>query len=132
MVPELPNTLFSDGRSVLAKFGYVHFDGEESRDDWAQMWELLRGDFPLPKEQVPTFTELNEEARQAAQTYMKTRLLADHYLDDCERLHVQIFTNSIATDLVEDYAQARDRYEHTVEDFGEARVNLQDLLSRVS
>ncbi|MDV7339520.1 hypothetical protein RYZ26_07950 [Terasakiella sp. A23] len=128
MIPELPNTLFSNGRSVLSKFGYVHFEGEETRDDWAEMWNLLRADFPLPEGQVPAYDDLNADHQKAAQDYMKVRLLADHYLDACERLHVSIFKESINTDLVEDYAVARDRYEHSVEDFGEAREKVQALL----
>ncbi|SCA55487.1 conserved hypothetical protein [Candidatus Terasakiella magnetica] len=130
MIPELPNKLFSTGRSVLSKFGYVHFEGEESRDDWAEMWEHLKGDFPLEQAQVPSFDGLEPTVREAARDYMKVRLLADHYLDECERLHVNIFKGSIETDLVEKYSLARDRYEHSVEDFGEARVKVQGLLSK--
>lgn len=130
MIPELPNTLFSNGRSVLSKFGYVHFEGEDSRDDWAEMWELLRSDFPLEEEQVPSYEKLSASVQEKARDYMKIRLLADHYLDECERLHVSIFKESINTDLVEDYAVARDRYEHSVEDFGEARGKVQELLAK--
>ncbi|WP_419799095.1 MAG: hypothetical protein ACNI26_05360 [Terasakiella sp.] len=130
MIPELPNTLFSNGRSVLSKFGYVHFENGQGRDDWAEMWEHLRGDFPLPLEAVPSFDDLEATVQQAAREYMKVRLLADHYLDDCERLHVRIFNGSIETDLVEDYAVARDRYEHSVEEFGETREMVQKLLSK--
>ncbi|WP_240796798.1 hypothetical protein [Terasakiella sp. SH-1] len=132
MIPELPNTLFSNGRSVLSKFGYVHFEGEETRDDWAQMWEHLRGDFPLEAEQVPSFDKLDTTVQEAACAYMKVRLLADHYLDECERLHVNIFKDSINTDLVEAYAVARDNYEHSVEDFGEARLKVQGMLAELA
>lgn len=128
MIPELPNTLFSNGRSVLKKFGYVHFENGESRDDWAEMWELLRGDFPLSEGQAPAFDDLSQDVQTAARDYMKVRLLADHYLDECECLHVSIFKENIDTDLVEKYAVARDRYEHSVEDFGDAREKIQDLL----
>ncbi len=114
----------------MSKFGYVHFEGTESRDDWAEMWEHLRSDFPLPSVQVPSFDGLTEQVQEAACSYMKIRLLADHFLDECERLHVSIFNGSIKTDLVEDYALARDRYEDSVENFGEAREKIQALLSQ--
>jgi hypothetical protein len=130
MIPELPNTLFSNGRSVLSKFGYVHFEDGQSRDDWAQMWEHLRGDFPFSADEVPGFNNLDRQVQEAAREYMKIRLLADHYLEDCERLHVKIFNGSIENDLVEDYAVARDRYEHSVEEFGEAREKIQGFLSK--
>ncbi len=128
MIPELPNTLFSNGRSVLSKFGYVHFEGDQSRDDWAEMWELLRGDFPMSDGKAPALDDLGGDVQEAAREYMKIRLLADHYLDECERQHVSIFKGSINTDLVEEYAVARDRYEHSVEDFGDAREKIQALL----
>jgi len=128
MIPELPNKLFSNGRSVLSKFGYVHFEDGQSRDDWAEMWEHLRSDFPLAEGDVPTYENLSDDLVGPAQDYMKIRLLADHYLDECERLHVSIYNGSIKTDLVEQYAVARDQYEHSVEDFGEAREKLQALL----
>jgi len=96
------------------------------------MWEHLRGDFPLPLETVPSFNDLEATVQEAARQYMKVRLLADHYLDDCERLHVRIFNGSIETDLVEDYAVARDRYEHSVEEFGETREAVQKLLSKLA
>jgi hypothetical protein len=128
MIPELPNMLFSTGRSVLSKFGYAHFENGESRNDWAEMWEHLRSDFPLPSGQVPSFDDLTVPVQEAASDYMKIRLLADHYLDECERLHVKIFNGSIETDVVEDYAVARDRYEDSVENFGEAREKVQKLL----
>ncbi|NVK19406.1 MAG: hypothetical protein HWE30_11975 [Methylocystaceae bacterium] len=130
MIPELPNKLFSNGRSVLSKFGYVHFEDGQTRNDWAEMWEHLRADFPLPKGDVPTYDTLSDDLVGAAQEYMKIRLLADHYLDECERLHVSIYNGSIETNLVEKYAQARDRYEHSVEDFGEAREKMQALLTK--
>lgn len=132
MIPELPNKLFSNGRSVLSKFNYVHFEGEDTRDDWAEMWEHLRSDFPLPAAQVPSFDKLAEEVKEAACEYMKIRLLADHYLDECERLHVRIYNGSIETDLVEAYAVARDRYEDSVEDFGAARVKIQAMLEKMA
>lgn len=129
MIPELPNLLFSTGRSVLSKFGYVHFEEGQGRDDWAEMWEHLRPDFPLPELSIPRYADLQGSLQEAAQKYMAVRLLADHFLDECERLHVDIFKGNIETDLVETYALARDRYEHSVEDFGEARENVQGLLN---
>jgi len=47
MIPELPNTLFSNGRSVLSKFGYVHFEDGQGRDDWAEDVGTFKGGFPV-------------------------------------------------------------------------------------
>jgi len=132
MIPELPNTLFSTGRSILSKFGYVHFEDGQGRDDWAEMWEHLRPDFPLPAVQIPSYNDLDGSIQSAARKYMEIRLLADHYLDECERLHVDIFKGNIETDLVEAYSLARDRYEHSVDNFGEARIFVQGLLSKIA
>lgn len=129
MVIELPNKLFSNGRSVLAKFGYRHLQEGQSRDDWAEMWEHLRGDFPVAGgHQAPAFDALSEPQKEAARDYMGRRLKADQLLEACETLHVQLFSSGIETGLVERYAVARDEYEESVEDFGAARKRLEGLL----
>jgi hypothetical protein len=130
MIPELPNMLFSTGRSVLSKFGYVHLEEGHMRDDWAEMWEHLRSDFPIAASQIPSYDLMDAVLQSGARQYMSIRLLADHYLDECERLHVQIYQGRIETGLVEAYSQARDRYEHSVDEFGEARLLVQNLLNK--
>lgn len=129
-LPELPNTLFSSGRSVLAKFGYRHLDDGEVREDWPEMWDLLRGDFAgaAGGRAVPAFSDLSAGTQAAAREYMARRLIADRNLERCERLHVAIFTGGVQTDAVERYADARDAYEHSVEAFGAAREALENRL----
>lgn len=130
-VPELPNRLFSDGRSVLAKFGYRHLEDGEIREDWAAMWEHLRADFTdSHRLSVASYDRLTEEQQAAAREYMSRRLLADRNLERCEELHVKLFSQGINTDGVERYAVARDAYEDSVEAFGEARERLDALLPR--
>jgi hypothetical protein len=125
-LPELPNTLFSSGRSVLAKFGYRHLEDGEVREDWAAMWDLLRGDFTgAAGGPVPAFSDLEAGTQAAAREYMARRLIADRNLERCERLHVAIYTGGVRTDAVERYADARDAYEHSVEAFGAARERLE-------
>ncbi|MQX38113.1 hypothetical protein GHC57_16475 [Roseospira navarrensis] len=128
-MPELPNTLFSSGRSVLAKFGYRHMTDGEVREDWAEMWDLLRGDFTgAAGGMVPAFGALEEGAQAAAREYMARRLIADRNLERCERLHVAIFSGGVRTEAVERYSTARDAYEHSVEAFGAARERLEQRL----
>lgn len=130
-LPDLPNPLFARGRSVLARFGYRHLDDQETREDWSDMWALLRGDFAPPAGQdVPGYLELDDHRRAAARDYMTRRLLADRNLEICERLHVEIFTEGVSTDAVERYAVARDAYEDSVEAFGAARDTVAALLTR--
>ncbi len=127
----LPNPLFANGRSVLARFGYRHLDDHERREDWPDMWALLRGDFALPAGQaVPGYREMDDRRQAAARDYMTRRLLADRNLEICERLHVEIFTKGVSADAVERYAVARDAYEDSVEAFGAARDTVAALLVR--
>ncbi|MBB4286885.1 hypothetical protein [Roseospira goensis] len=128
-VPELPNTLFASGRSVLAKFGYRHLEDGELREDWAEMWDLLRGDFASAGGgAVPAYDALGAAAQAAAREYMARRLIADRNLETCERWHVRIFSDGVQTDAVESYAIARDAYEDSVEAFGAARERLEQVL----
>lgn len=124
-VHELPNRLFSQGRSVLAKFGYRHLEAGESRDDWAKMWAHLVGDFPTGR----SYDEMTADQQALAQDYMRCRLIADHNLETCENLHVDLFSRGIGTELVERYAQARDTYEDSVEAFGKSRERLDAALN---
>lgn len=130
-VPELPNRLFSDGRSVLSKFGYRHLEAGEVREDWAEMWEHLRSDFTDSNRlSVASYDRLPPEQQAAARDYMSRRLLADRNLECCEELHVALFSNGINTEGVENYSVARDAYEESVEAFGEARKVLNGMLPR--
>ncbi|EKV31642.1 hypothetical protein C882_4015 [Caenispirillum salinarum AK4] len=132
-ITELPNPLFSNGRSVLARFGYRHLEDGELREDWAEMWELLRPDFAERADRhVPAYGDLSPVQAAAAREYMSVRLIADRNLEICERRHVQLFSGGIQTDGVERYAEARDAYEEAVETFGHAREALDALLSRAA
>jgi hypothetical protein len=130
---ELPNPLFSNGRSVLARFGYRHLAVGELREDWAEMWELLRPDFAEKGNRpVPAYAALSQAQAAAAREYMSLRLIADRNLETCERLHVALFSGGVKTDAVERYAKARDAYEEAVEHFGDAREALDALLVPVA
>lgn len=130
-LPELPNHLFRDGRSVLSRFGYRHLEDGEVREDWAEMWEHLRGDFmDEHRAVVMPYDDLTSEQRVLARSYMSIRLLADRNLEICESLHVRLFSGGINTDDVERYAEARDAYEETVDAFGAAREHLDRALPR--
>lgn len=130
-IPELPNKLFSDGRSVLSRFGYKPLAPGETREDWAAMWDLLRPDFAdMGHPNVPAFDDLSGEQKAAARDYMSRRLIADRNLEHCEEMHVRLFNSGINTDLVERYSEARDAYEESVEAFGDAREALVPLLPK--
>ncbi|PWC45897.1 hypothetical protein [Azospirillum sp. TSO22-1] len=133
MVPvqELPNRLLIDGRAVLARYGYRHMEAmpDAGAVDWAALWDQLRGDFATHDHPtVPLLGALSGEAAAAARAYMVCGLDADLKLDRCEALHVRLFGEGIATDLVENYAVARDAYEDAVEAFGAAGARLTRLL----
>ena len=130
-VVELPNRLFADGRSILARFGYRHDENGAERDDWTAMWDLLRPDFATADQlDIAAYDALSEEAQSLARAYMRIRLEADRNLEACERLHVQLYADGIDKDRVEDYAVVRDAYEDSVEAFGDAREQLAPHLSR--
>lgn len=132
-MPELPNKLFSDGRSVLSRFGYRPLAAGEMREDWAEMWDLLRPDFAdMGHADVPDYAALDAELKTAAREYMSRRLIADRNLERCEELHVRLFSGGINTDLVERYSEAREAYEESVEAFGDAREALTALLPKVN
>lgn len=129
---ELPNRLFTDGRAVLARFGYRPLDRLPADDevDWAALWNQLRGDFATHANPiVPSYDRLHGPAAAAARDYMRHGLAADLGLDRCEALHASLFADGIRTDRVEAYAAARDAYEESVEAFGTARVRLAALLA---
>lgn len=132
-MPELPNKLFSDGRSVLSRFGYRPLAAGETRQDWAAMWDLLRPDFAdMGHPAVPAYDALDAEQKAAARDYMSRRLIADRNLEHCEDLHVRLFNGGISTDQVERYSEAREAYEESVEAFGDAREVLTALLPKTN
>jgi len=126
-----PDPLVEGARSVLRQYGYRHLAAGEARDDWAEMWRLLKGDFTtLSHPDVPDFDALPEPAREAAQEYMRRRLIADHLLDQCQAAHARVHGGGIETANVEAYAEAREAYEHSVEAFGAAREAAAEALFR--
>lgn len=129
-ITDLPNPLFANGRSVLARFGYRHLEDGELREDWAEMWALLRPDFAeRAGRTIPAYEALDPVQQAAAREYMSLRLIADRNLDICERWHRELFAGGIRTDAVERYSEARDAYEHSVEGFGHAREALDRMLA---
>ena len=127
-LPELPNRLFSGGRSVLSRYGYRPVAPGEVREDWAEMWGPAARRLSGRRTAVPAYADLTADARAAAREYMARRLIADRNLEVCERWHVRLFSEGVRTDAVERYADARDAYEHSVEAFGAAREALEALL----
>lgn len=132
-VQELPNRLLSDGRAVLARYGYRRLEAmpDDGAVDWAALWDQMRGDFATHDHPaLLPFDALSGDAAVAAHAYMVCALDADLRLDRCEALHLRLFGEGIATGLVEDYALARDAYEEAVEAFGAAGARLARLLFR--
>lgn len=124
-----PDPRVEAGRSVLARFGYAHQDGPFPREDYAEMWVLLKGDFPSPDRGggIPDLDALTLAQQSAARDYMDARLVADRRYELCSLAQREIFENGINTELVERYTTIRDAYEDAVEDFGAARERLQNL-----
>lgn len=126
MVTPSPDKLVEANASVLARFGYRPFEGEE--DNWGEMWKLLKGDFTTQKRPwVADFTELTPTQREAAKVYMRRRLIADRLFEECRKAQADLYQR-IDTELVERYAVAREAYEDSVEDFGKAREKVDSLL----
>ena len=123
-----PDPRVEAGRSVLARFGYAHQDGPFPREDYDEMWTLLKGDFPSPNgSPVPDYGAMTEAQRDAARAYMDARLVADRRYELCSVSQREIFEQGIDTELVERYTTIRDAYEDAVEDFGAARARLQEM-----
>ena len=129
MVTTLPNKLFTDGREVLARFGYRYAATDSLFEDWEVMWDKLRGDFAARRRVgTPVFRDLTAEQRAAAQAYMEARLQADRRLIACEKAHRSMLAEGVNPDLVELYTAAREAYEDSVESFGAQREALEALL----
>ena len=114
-------------RAALARFGYrlIAPPGTEHSAIWAR----LRSDFavPLPM-QIAAFVNLTDEVRARAIAYCDHRTNLDGLMDACDTIHLQILSGGPRPDLVEIYADARDRYEDAVETFGALRGALQEAL----
>lgn len=124
--PAFPDPLVEGARSVLRQYGYRHRSRPDDHGDWPDMWELLRGDF-MPR--AAAYADLPDGVRDAARAYMGCQLKADHLLDRCRDAHARLHDGGIGTGAVEAYADAREAYEHSVEDFGAARERVEALLS---
>ena len=126
MITPSPDQLVEQGDSVLAKFGYKPFGGEE--EHWADMWALLKGDFTTQKRpEVSDFNDLTLSLQEAAKVYMRRRLIADRFFEECRKAQADLW-KGIQTDGVERYTIARDAYEDSVNDFGAARERVEMLL----
>ncbi|SKA20458.1 hypothetical protein SAMN02745127_02623 [Oceanospirillum multiglobuliferum] len=126
MIIPSPDQLVEQGASVLAKFGYEPFGGEE--EHWSAMWDLLKGDFTTQKHpEIPSFDDLSLSLKEAAKVYMRRRLIADRFFEECRKAQADLF-KGIDTDGVERYTIARDAYEDSVGDFGAARERIAMLL----
>lgn len=124
-----PNTLFDDGRAVLARFGYRYPEAGDWFEDWPAMWEKLKADFATAsKPDVPSFDALSPAQQAAAVAYMEERLAADRRLVACERAHAEMLKHGIDSAMVELYTAARESYEDAVMRFGAARERLAALL----
>jgi len=121
-----PDPTVEAGRGVLARFGYAHSDSPFPREDYAEMWELLRGDFPA---KAPGYAAMSAAQQEAARDYMDQRLVADRRYELCSIAQRELFERGIDTELVERYTTIRDAYEDGVEAFGAARARLQVQLA---
>lgn len=121
-----PDRLVESNVSVLAKFGYCPFSGQD--ENWSEMWAMLQSDFATQRRpRVPEYTQLSPTQQEAARIYMRRRLIADRLFEECRKAQADLYQN-FNTELVERYALARDAYEESIEDFGRARVVLESHL----
>ncbi len=126
MVTPSPDQLVEAGASVLARFGYRPFEGEQ--EGWDEMWRLLKSDFTTQKRPwVAEFADLSPSQKEAAKVYMRRRLIADRWFEECRKAQADLY-QGIGTELVERYSVAREAYEDSVEDFGRAREKVDSLL----
>jgi hypothetical protein len=129
MITPSPDQLVESNASVLAKFGYQPFGGED--EDWGGMWKLLQGDFTTQQRpRVLDFEDLTLSQQEAAKVYMRRRLIADRLFEECRKAQADLF-KGIDTERVERYSIAREAYEDSVEDFGKAREKLDSMLPRI-
>lgn len=124
-----PDPRVEAGRSVLARFGYAWSDKLLPRDDYPEMWAVLRGDFHgSGRAPAPTWDDLAADRQEMAREYMDCRLVADRRYDLCSEAQNELYTAGIGVMLVEKYTTLRDSYEDSVNAFGAARERLQALL----
>ncbi len=124
-----PQRLIDREIDQLKRFGYVPFG--DADPDWAAMWDLLKGDFAtLQRAHVPAYGEMSPWPQEGARIYMRRRLLADRLFEECQMLYQRLHSEGISTELVEAYTLARDAYEESVIDFGEAREMLETVFTK--
>ncbi|MEH6579694.1 MAG: hypothetical protein V7731_21770 [Amphritea sp.] len=129
MVIPSPDKLVEGNVSVLAKFGYQAFDGAD--EDWTGMWALLKGDFATAESSVvPDFDAMTPSKQEAAKIYMRRRLIADRFFEECRACQADLY-KGIDTEQMERYTLARDAYEDSVNHFGEAREKLEQVLKGI-
>jgi hypothetical protein len=112
-------------RRDLQKFGYRAGAGDA---DYSKVWRQLRSDIPARWSGVE-FSALVGDVRLAALRYCAHRATLDDLIDRCDEIHMEIFRKGPDPGRVETYAEARDRYEEAVEQFGELRAALQATLA---
>lgn len=128
-----PDALVENGRSVLAKFGYAHQDSPFPREDYAEMWEVLKPDFPhTGAGDVASYDAMTPAQQEAARDYMDCRLVADRRYELCSIGLRELSEGGINTEHVERYTTIRDAFEDSVEDFSAARERLQSLLAEAA
>ncbi len=116
----------------LARFGYVPAasGSADEQPDWAGWWRRLRADFAtVHLAHVPDYGELSPWPQEAARIYMRRRLAADRLFEECRKLHGELLECGINTERVEAYSLARDAFEDSVHQFGEAREKLEKILA---
>lgn len=129
MIIPSPDKLVESNVSVLAKFGYKAFNGET--EDWSGMWALLKGDFAAAESSnVPDFGTMTPSQQEAAKIYMRRRLIADRFFEECRACQADLY-KGIDTEQMERYTLARDAYEDSVNHFGEAREKLEEIIKGV-
>lgn len=129
MVIPSPDALVEGNASILAKFGYQPFTGAE--EDWSGMWALLKGDFATAESpDVPDFADLTPSQQEAAKIYMRRRLIADRFFEECRAVQAELY-KGINTEQMERYTLARDAYEDSVNHFGEAREKVAQILKGI-
>jgi hypothetical protein len=92
-------------------------------------WARIEGDFqPSQRQRLrdTLFAGGAPDARLAR--YVQQRASLDALVENCDRVHARIAAVGTSPELVELYAQARDRYEDAVELLGAFREDVQAAL----
>jgi len=116
-------------RQHLVRFGYDP-GGEQLTEARADReWSILKADFATAaRQRVPDLAALEPATRAMAGDYIHHRRRLDLLLDACDAAHSAIRASGAGTDLVEQYADARDAFEDAVEEFGALRIRIEGAL----